>query len=454
MGSRRVSIVLTALITLGGTLNPASLPGTPPAPPKELRERRERLVGRLRPSLGGEERGAFLWRSGKEPGQDERFRPDPNFFYLTGHEEPGASMLLSFTRTAYEETLLLPARDPSREKWTGAKLGPGAADPTTGEPDEERHAAMRRTGFGAVAPAERLDAILESRSGLQGTVVLWARHDSGGLDEAPTEAQLFLDLVRSRYPKLRLADPAEELALLRVVKSQAEISLIEKAIAITCEAQLEAMRALRASKSENELHGIIEGSFLRRGALGSAFLSIVAAGRNATVLHYASNSAPIGQEDVVVIDIGAEFGRYAADVTRSLPASGRFTPRQREVYDLVLRAQSEAASLIRPGATIDAIHKRAREILEKAGYGKYFTHGTSHFLGLEVHDPGKRDWPFEPGAVLTVEPGIYLPEQSLGIRIEDDYLVTESGARKLSAAAPSSIDQIEKVVNSPNLLKK
>ena len=214
------------------------------------------------------------------------------------------------------------------------------------------------------------------------------------------------------------------------------------------------MRALRASKSENELHGIIEGSFLRRGAFGSAFLSIVAAGRNATVLHYASNSAPIGQEDVVVIDIGAEFGRYAADVTRSLPASGRFTPRQREVYDLVLRAQSEAASLIRPGATIDAIHKRAREILEKAGYGKYFTHGTSHFLGLEVHDPGKRDWPFVPGAVLTVEPGIYLPEQSLGIRIEDDYLVTESGARKLSAAAPSSIDQIEKVVNSPNLLKK
>ena len=165
MGSRRVSIVLTALITLDGTLSPALLPGTPPAPLKELRERRERLVGRLRPSLGGEERGAFLWRSGKEPGQDERFRPDPNFFYLTGHEEPGASMLLSFTRTAYEETLLLPARDPSREKWTGAKLGPGAADPTTGEPDEERHAAMRRTGFGAVAPAERLDAILESREG-------------------------------------------------------------------------------------------------------------------------------------------------------------------------------------------------------------------------------------------------------------------------------------------------
>jgi Xaa-Pro aminopeptidase len=419
----------------------------PAIPLAEYRERRQELVRRLRKLLAAGERGVFLWRSGRESVAEERFRPDPNFFYLTGFEEPDAAVLLSFDVAAYEETLLLSARDPSQERWTGEKLGPGGTVAGSGDPDEERRKTMAATGFAAVAPADRLDRILESRGGLPEAARFWLRHDSGGLAEEPTREQRFLETVRLRFPKLHLADPSEDLARMRLVKSPAEIALIEKAVQITSRAHIEAMRQARHIRREYEVQGIVEGSFLKQGALGPSFFSIVGAGRNATILHYTRTRGPVAVGDLVLVDIGAEVGRYGADLTRTWPASGRFTARQRELYEIVRKAQTDAASLIRPGATLQQIHAKAKEVLEAAGLAKYFPHGTSHYLGLEVHDPGAKDWPLPAGAVLTVEPGVYIPGEGIGIRIEDDYLVTVSGSRKLSAALPSESGEIEKVAS-------
>lgn len=426
----------------------ASLPpDLPPAGVDELKERRRRLVELLRPSLGGEESGLFLWRAGESDPEADEFYPDPSFFYLTGHEEPGAVMLLQFSKSTLDETLLLPPRNPAQEKWTGRKHGPGHLDPENGEPDAERREAIARTGFASVDSTDTLMSRLEGRTGLGSVGVLWAKHESGGLLDLPTPSQSFLDLVRSRFPTVRIADPDEQLRRLRFVKSPTELALMERAAQITCEAHLEAMRAASRAAREFELRGIIDGSFYRQGALGSAFPSIVAAGRNATVLHYSEDRAPIADGDLILIDIGASYGRYAADVTRTIPASGRYTRRQREIYDLVLRAQKEAAALIKPGATTVEIHRRAKEILAEAGYDQYFTHGTSHFLGLGVHDPANRDWKLEPGAVLTVEPGLYLPEEGIGVRIEDDFVVTADGARRISTCVPSEPGEIEAIVS-------
>ena len=427
---------------------PTSTAEAPAVPVSEYRARRAELVRRLRGALTEGQRGVFVWRSGRPSVREERFEPDPNFYYLSGYDGPDAAVVLSFTASEMEETLLLPERDRAQERWTGERLGPGGSDPLSGDPDAERRRAMETTGFSTVISAAQIDRLLEGRTGFPSAAVAWLRHDSGGLADEPTRDQRFLETVRSRYPKLRLSDPAEELSRMRLVKSPAELALMAQAIEITSRAHLEAMKQARSFRHEYEVQGVVEGSFLRQGALGPSFFSIVGAGRNATVLHYTRNRGPVAAGDLVLVDIGAEVGRYAADLTRTWPASGRFTARQREVYETVRRAQTEAAALIRPGATLTQIHAKAKDVLEAAGLASYFPHGTSHFLGLEVHDPGSKDWPLVAGAVITVEPGVYIADEALGVRIEDDYLVTDAGSRKLSASLPSAADEIEKLISS------
>ncbi|MHB8462394.1 MAG: M24B family metallopeptidase, partial [Vulcanimicrobiaceae bacterium] len=269
-------------------------------------------------------------------------------------------------------------------------------------------------------------------------------------------------------------------AELRRIKSPAEIDLMRKAAAITHDGHIAAMQAVAPGLHEYDLQAILEYEYRRSGAQGVAYESIVATGSNATVLHYVENRSRIADGDLVLVDSGAEFHGYAADVTRTFPANGRFRSEQRALYDIVLKAMNEAFTQVRPGVARTAYHDRAvatithglldlgilhgsfDEAIESQAYQEYYMHGTGHWLGLDVHDAGRyRDYDdtptrLEPGMALTVEPGIYVRHDApcdprfhgIGIRIEDDLIVTNDGFENLTAAIPKSIDDLSAIMQA------
>jgi Xaa-Pro aminopeptidase len=242
-----------------------------------------------------------------------------------------------------------------------------------------------------------------------------------------------------------LKDVEADIAYLRQIKSQTEIALLEKAIQITMKAQQAAARTIMPGAMEYEVEAALEYEFRRNGAERPGFPSIVGSGPNSTILHYDKSERRMQSGEVVVVDIGAEYGGYSADVTRTYPVSGKFSARQREIYQIVLDAQKAAIAKVKPGVRIRDIHQAAMDYIRSKGYEKFFIHGTSHHIGLEVHDIGETVRPLEPNMVITVEPGIYIPEEQIGVRIEDDVLVSAAGARVLSTF-PKEIDEIEALV--------
>jgi Xaa-Pro aminopeptidase len=246
---------------------------------------------------------------------------------------------------------------------------------------------------------------------------------------------------------------------MRKLKSTAEISLLQKAIDITGEAIRDIATNLKPGMYEYEVQAILEAAFTRNGSERPGFPSIVGSGIFSTILHYSENHKKIDAGDLVVCDIGAEYSLYMADITRTFPASGKFTPRQREIYQLVLNTQAHAAANWRPGMTNRDLHQFAVEFLQKSPLrardldgreytmDHFFIHGLGHYLGMDVHDVGNYSKPMQVGEVFTIEPGIYIQTEKLGVRIEDDYLVTpENTLRKLSAAIPSAPDDIERIM--------
>jgi Xaa-Pro aminopeptidase len=229
------------------------------------------------------------------------------------------------------------------------------------------------------------------------------------------------------------------------MKSATEVALLEKAIQITTKAEGAAAKVIAPGAMEYEVEAALEYEFRRNGAERPGFPSIVGSGPFSTVLHYDKSTRRMEAGDVVVVDIGAEYSGYSADVTRTFPVSGKFSPRQKEIYEIVLNAQNAAIAQVKPGATFETIHAAAFNYIRSKGYSEYFIHGTSHHIGLQVHDVGSASRPLEPNMVITVEPGIYIPEEQLGIRIEDDVLVTRSGYRVLSEF-PKEVEEIEALV--------
>jgi len=276
-----------------------------------------------------------------------------------------------------------------------------------------------------------------------GTVYALARHSDGPPELPPALASR---PVRDIEPLLDS---------LRVVKDAAEVAALRHAITITAEAQRAAMRAARPGMMEFQIEAVIEFTFRNLGADRVGFPSIVGSGPNSTTLHYDVNRRRIEQGDLVVMDVGAEYAQYTADVTRTIPMGGRFTPRQRAIYELVLGSQEAALAAVRPGVTVRQLTTIARDYMRQHGGTlcaprncvDSFVHGLSHWLGMRVHDVGDYRMPLEPGMVLTVEPGIYLPDEQLGVRIEDDIVVTATGYELLSAAAPRRAEEIEALMN-------
>ncbi len=391
------------------------------------------------------------------------FFQEPNFYYLTGHDEPGAVLLLlpgppppppgvivdyDFKRSPAlqlgvpYEILYLPARDPKEEVWEGPKIGPD--DPGVKE----------RTGFVAVAPIANLKGDLQKVAKVYKNfyTLLPPEHEEGYPHLTNSVAA-----IREAIPNAKLKDIAPQLDAMRQVKSDGELALMQKAIDVSIDAHFDAMKTMRPGLFEYQIAARMKQIHEWDGCSREAYAPIVGAGFNSTVLHYSKLDDEIKDGDVVVIDVGGEYGGYAADITRTLPANGKFTPRQREIYDIVLGAQNAAMAAVKPGAVLyggkgslqqivtDYINSHGKD-KEGRPLGRYYPHGVSHHLGLDVHDPGDRTRPLEAGMVVTVEPGIYIPEENLGVRIEDDVLVTQDGYKLLTARLPRTTDEIETIM--------
>ena len=367
--------------------------------------------------------------------QDNDFRQTNTFFYLTELETQDAWLLIVAGGEAATTVLFLPPRTPSQERWTGLRLGPDTT-------------AARLSGIGRVLPTDSLDRMLAALFRASGPI--YAPLDVTTRDEPRLKELVFSGRdVRNLRP---LVDS------MRLVKDGDEIARMRKAIDISAAGHVAAMQAARPGVWEYELEAVLEAAFRRNGADRLGYPSIVGSGPNSTTLHYDVNRRQTRDGDLVVVDAGAEWGQYTADVTRTFPVNGKFTPRQKAIYDLVLATQQTAFDSTRPGATVAQLNRIAREYL-RAHSGTlcgaqscdgYFIHGLGHWLGMDVHDVGDYATPLKPGMVLTLEPGIYLPAESLGVRIEDDVLVTATGAEWLSAKAPKTTVEIERLMSRPS----
>ena len=384
-----------------------------------------------------------------EPNEDAKFLQDKDFSYLTGVEEPHASLILR--PESGEEVLYLPPRNPTQERFVGPRMGPG----------QEAAAAL---GFARVESSRRFladlfRAIGDPRTGhARAATVYLTEPASSPISTA--RGDRFARFVREGAPRAWLKDIAPPLHEMRKGKSDAEADLIRRAVAVTGDAHREVIRKIRPGLPEYRLEGAIVGAFLAGGASRAGFPSIVGSGPNSTILHYERNDRTIEDGDLVVVDIGGEYKGYTADITRTYPANGRFSPRQREIYRLVLDAQGAAEADFKPGvSTIAALNRTVRDLFRKSPLrardadgveqpmDHFFTHGLGHHLGLDVHDVGDGSMPLQPGEVFTIEPGLYLTAEALGVRIEDDYRVTKDGLEKLSKDIPFEPDEIERLID-------
>jgi len=391
-----------------------------------------------------------------------RYRQDNDFYYLTGFPEPEALCLLSPQHATERFILFVRPRDKNREVWTGRRFG------------AER--AKEIFGADVTYTIDKLDEILPQHLATAEKV-----YYALGRNE-PMNAKI-LDLMnrgrmmrqRSGRGPVSLIDPGEILHELRLHKSAEEIELMRRAVAASTAAHQAAVTLTRPGMYEYEIEALLEFHFRRLGATGPAYPSIVASGVNATILHYLENNQQIQDGDLLLIDAAAEYACYCSDVTRTFPVGTRFSPVQRDVYNLVLTAQKQAIAMVRPGVRFSEVHQRAteilvdglrefgilsgqtKEIIEKGEHRRFFMHGTSHWLGMDVHDVGKyklgeESRILEPGMVLTVEPGLYIAEDAegvsdryrgIGVRIEDDVLVTADGHEVLTTAIPKELDDLE-----------
>ncbi len=431
-------------------------------PIEVFRARRQRLLDRLGDGLLLLPTAKLQIRNGDV---FHSFRPDSDFYYLTGLEEPEA--LLAAHRIGagrHHAILFVRPRDPEREIWDGPRLGPVGA--------------RRKLGVDEARPLSEVYTRIEELLG--GAIRLFHRL---GEDEALDRslATVFERIALQKYRGNPAAHPAIEdprpaIAEQRLIKDRYEIAALEKAASIAAAGHLRAMREAAPGMMEYELQAELEAEFRRRGSRRNGYDSIVASGSNACILHYISNDRRMKGGDLVLVDAGAEADYYTADITRSFPVSGSFSEAQSEVYGVVLRAQKAAIRAVGPGKLWNAPHRAAiraivdgllelgilkgkrKTHIDKQTYRRWFMHGTSHWLGMDVHDAGGYLEPdgkprrLRPGMVLTVEPGLYFGRKDgrvkkkyrgIGIRIEDDVLVTRGGSRVLTTAAPKEIRDIE-----------
>jgi Xaa-Pro aminopeptidase len=387
----------------------------------------------------------------EEASQTYVFEQEENFYYLTGHNEEGAVLvILPARKPASEngdgarESFYLPAKNPQREKWNGVRMAP--TDP----------GIEARTGFASVKPFAELRAAVETlaKSYADFCTILPYEKELGGY---PHEKEV-VDWLQVAAPQTKLKDVRAQIGAMRRIKSPGELSFLRQAIELSLDAHLAAMRMMRPGLYEYQISAKMVEVHAMGGSEAEGYAPIVGAGPNSTALHYDRLWRKIEEGDIVVLDVGAQFSGYSADITRTIPANGQFTARQLEIYNIVLGAQNAALAALKPGMDYcqkgsKSVHKISYDYINSHGkdrngksLGQYYIHGLGHHIGLNVHDPGEYCKPLEPGMVVTVEPGIYIPEENLGVRIEDDVLITETGHKLLSERLPRDAGEIERIM--------
>lgn len=361
---------------------------------------------------------------------------DASFVYLTGiRNEAGAAVL--FDPKAEDPkrrcVLFLRPLNPELEDWDGYR----------GRIGEE---LRKGTGFETVMRTNYLPRMLTAAARKRGRLA--CLHPFAVYDAPVSPDLAAFKKVAERVPGVRIEDRSDLLPSLRAVKSEAEVAALRRAAAATARGFEAALGVVRPGVSEREVQRALEDGFRAGGADGErpvGYNSIVGSGLNGTVLHYMANSGTCEEGDLLVIDAGARVDGYTADVTRTYPVSGTFTPEQREVYSVVLAALEAATRAAKPGAWMHELDAAAREVIERAGHGDAYIHGIGHQLGMEVHD-ATPDGPLKAGMVITIEPGIYLVAKRLGVRIEDDVLITDRGPEVLTAMIPKSVEAVEEAM--------
>ena len=399
-----------------------------------------------------------------------KFHQDPDFFYLTGFPEPDAVAVISPSSKKNPYTLFVRPRDPKMETWYGRREGVEGA--------KKNYAADKAVSI------EKFAAELPKL--LNGAEKLYYRFGvDNKLDQAILQylsAQRFRRL-KTAYPPHTIIDPTLTIHEMRLHKTPDEMETMQKAADIAVEAHILAMQTAKAGMNESQVESVIEHYFRTNGAAGVSYNSIIGGGSNATILHYVENNATLQDGDLLLIDAGCHYQGYASDITRTFPVNGKYTEAQRDVYDIVLETEIACLEFTKKGNTVKQrqdlsiemltegmkklglLKGKTKDLIKKKAYEKYYMHGVGHYLGLDVHDAGryfsdhkaKNSRAFAAGMVLTVEPGLYIPAddksapakyRGIGVRIEDDVLVTEGGNINLTANCPKDADAIEELMNN------
>lgn len=416
---------------------------------KVVSQRRARLIEQVKKEFGVDS-GAILLFSGFEPDCRYLFRPENYFLYLTGIKEPCVAALLDLSGSM---TLFEPNCTIDRSVWESCTGKP--EDWSESGVDEVKNfgQGIRGITLPCSFSQESVETLVEELKAIQaagGTIFSSSHFFEGGLPGLCSK-WFYGRLSGFLGYDLFSSDIGSIVDEMRKIKDSSEIKITRDAIEACINAQKQAASKLCQGMRETELRNIIQDSYDAQDRSGLAFRTIVATGQNATVLHHGPDSSKMGGDDLVVVDIGCESDFYSSDLTRTYPVSGKFTPRQAELYSIVLAAQKHVESLAKPGVLLrgekGSLHQAAVDFFKERGLEKYFPHGVGHYMGLDVHDVGSYTKPLEPGCVFTIEPGLYIPEEGIGIRIEDDYWLDEQGNLvRLSQNLPREIDEIEAMV--------
>ena len=459
-------MVLATAALLSG-IAASQAPAPPAVTPAFFESHRDRLFARLPPGSIA----VFHAAQAHSGASSDPYRQDSDFWYLTGLDEPNAiAVFVSGAAKESRYVLFVQPRDFAAEQWTGWRAGVEGAKKDHGAGEAHPVAEFWNRFAALAAPSQSL------------------YYAAGGDDAFSKKLLEAWNATNANAAAPRpAADASPVTAALRLVKDEVEKALLRKACAISAEAHTAAMRETSAGRHEYDLKAVMVGLCLSRGAARMAYPPIVASGRNSVILHHERDDKKLEDGEMIVNDTGCEYGLYASDVTRSYPVSGRFSPAQKQIYEIVLAAQKAGFAAVKPGAAFHEVHDGTvrvvvdgllalgilsgdrGEILKTRAYQRFYPHGSSHWIGLDVHDVGSYGNPdgvarleryslsqtkLEPGMALTVEPGVYIPEGStkdpkwwnIGVRIEDTVLVTPEGSECLSCGAPREIADIEKTM--------